>query len=332
MKQATHFQVHKGWKLLMMDIGLNPAHVLRLAGLPEDLFSRKGATLTPSEYFNLFSGIEECAGSEELPLKIGAAISAEVFDPPVFACLCSPDLNTALKRLSAYKRLIGPMVLDVTITPQQTEVGITCYGHVGEMPRSLAATELVFFTQLARLATRTRVVPIHLEVPQLPRQKDPYHQWFGASLTKGNNTRIVFSARDASLPFLTEDAAMWDFFEEGLKKRLSDLDTQTTVSQRVKSALLELLPGGQSSIDDVAQRLAMSKRSLQRYLGRESSGYQEILNTTRKELAHHYLMRSDISQAEISFLLGFNDSNSFLRAFKGWTGATPGEYRNAVPG
>lgn len=47
------------------------------------------------------------------------------------------------------------------------------------------------------------------------------------------------------------------------------------------------------------------------------------------ELAEHYLARSSISAGEIAFLLWFQDSNSFLRAFRGWTGTTPGEFRGA---
>jgi AraC-like DNA-binding protein len=55
--------------------------------------------------------------------------------------------------------------------------------------------------------------------------------------------------------------------------------------------------------------------------------YKEILNATRQALAQHYLKCSEISPPEISFLLGYQDSNSFLRAFKSWTGITPGDYR-----
>jgi len=327
MKQATHFSVQPGWKIIATDMGLNTAHILALAGLPVDLFSRKDASLSPIEYFRLWDAMEQIAGPEELPLKFGQAISVEAFDPPIFACLCSPNLNTALQRLATYKRLIGPLNMRVSADKHKTSVTLECYGHKGQMPRSLGATELVVFTQLARLATRQRIVPAELELPQPPKNPKPYIAYFGIPIRSGNLIRITFKARDALYPFLTENAAMWDFFEPGLKKRLSDLDTETSISQRVKSALLEMLPSGHSSIEEAASRLAMSKRTLQRHLNRESASYQEILNATRKELAQHYLSRSAISQGEIGYLLGFQDSNSFLRAFKNWTGATPGEFR-----
>ncbi len=116
MKKATHFTDQRSWKILLTDMRLNPAHVLALAGLPADLFARNEATLSPTDYFNLWIGLEKIAGAEELPLMVGQAISVEAFDPPIFASLCSPDLNTALQRLAKYKPLIGPMTMQVNIS------------------------------------------------------------------------------------------------------------------------------------------------------------------------------------------------------------------------
>jgi AraC-like DNA-binding protein len=331
MKKANHFIVQRGWKILITDMGLNPAHILSLAGLPADLFSRKEAKLSPTDYFNLWLGLEQAAGTEELPLMIGKAISVEAFDPPIFASICSPNLNTALKRLAKFKPLIGPMTMKIDIQKHQTCATLDCYGYTDKIPRSLGASELIFFTQLARLATRRMITPVTLELSQLPKSGEPLENYFGNQIRPGKAIRIGFTAKDAERPFLTEDAAMWNFFETGLKQRLSDLETETTTKQRVKSALLEMLPSGHSAIEETANRLAMSKRTLQRQLNQESSSYKEVLNSTRLALAQHYLSRSVVSPPEISFLLGYQDSNSFLRAFKSWTGVTPGEYRNGHP-
>ena len=117
MKRATHFSVQPGWRLLISDMGLKPDHVLRLAGLPADLFARKDASISAAQYFQLWQALEDAAGATALPLEIGKAISVEAFDPPIFASLCSPDLNVALQRLSAFKKLIGPMTLTVDAGP-----------------------------------------------------------------------------------------------------------------------------------------------------------------------------------------------------------------------
>ena len=327
MKQASHFDVHKGWKVLLTDIGLNTAEVLTLAGLPADLFVRQGARISPAQYFELWRATEELAGREDLPLKFGQAITVEAFDPPIFASLCSHNLNEALQRLALFKRLIGPMNLQLDFDDKKTSVIIECYGHQGDLPFSVGALELVFFTALARLGTRKKIVPLVLELPELPREMGPYQNFLGRQITVGSTTKIVFTSDDATYPFITENKPMWDFFEPGLKEQLSELEAETPVSQRVKSILLTLLPSGHSSIETAAGKLAMSPRTLQRHLAKESLNYQTILNGTRKELAQHYLNNSAISTGEISYLLGYQDSNSFLRAFKDWTGMTPGEFR-----
>lgn len=332
MKQVTRFSVQMGWKLLIIDMGFNPADVLACAQLPGDLFARKDATLSPAEYFKLWRGLEQVVGADELPLKLGQVISAEAFDPALFACLCSPDLNTALQRLAQYKRLVGPLVMDVDISTVETKVTLVCYGNTEAIPRSLGTAELVFFTQLARLAIREHIKPLAVSTPILPDQGDLYEAFFGCTLKRSDAIRISFTAQDAKRPFLTDNVAMWQVFEPSLRKRLSALDEQASSSDRVRAALLEMLPVGMSSIDAVAKRLALSKRTLQRHLSDESVSFQDVLNSVRLELAQHYLVNSEISPGEISWLLGFEESNSFIRAFRGWTGKTPGAYRMGYEG
>ena len=332
MKQASRFAVNKGWKILLADMGINVNDVLRLANLPEDLFLRQDASISVSEYCQLWRGMEQLAGVEQLPLMIGQAISAEVFDPPIFASFCSPNLITAFDRLQHYKRLIGPMYLALENTEDFFGATIECYGREEELPLSLSLSELVFFTQLARLATRHRVVPIWVSTPNLPDNLEAYEAFFGTELRQGNHTEIRFTLADAQRPFLTENANLWSFFEGDLNKRLSDLDSQATTAERLKSLLLEMLPSGLTAMEPAAARLAMSKRTLQRKLTAEGTSFQEILQQTRVDLAQHYLSESELSQGEISFLLGFQDTNSFIRAYSSWTGQPPGQFRQAMSG
>jgi len=71
----------------------------------------------------------------------------------------------------------------------------------------------------------------------------------------------------------------------------------------------------------------MTVRTLQRHLQQAGTSYQQILDTLRQELAEHYLLHSDLQIQDIAQYLGFTESRSFHRSFKGWTGETPGEYR-----
>ena len=64
----------------------------------------------------------------------------------------------------------------------------------------------------------------------------------------------------------------------------------------------------------------MSKRTLQRKLTSEAESFQSVLQSVRAELADHYLESSKMSLGEIAFLIGFRESNSFIRAYSTWKG------------
>lgn len=327
MKRANKFIIAPNWKLLLSDMQIDPADVLKFAELPADLFNREHASLAPHEYFQLCHGMEQAAGEREVPLLLAENFSVESFDAPVFAAICSPNMNVALRRLSQYKPLIGPMVLTVNQAKSFTELTTSCYGHRGPLPRALGLMELVFFTQLIRTTTRENVKPIRLSLPELPEQLSLYEDYFGCTLSKGKSVSIRFSAQDAARPFLTSNSAMWEFFETKLNQKLADLAQSASTAERVKAVLLEALPSGDSSIEGVAEKLAMSKRTLQRKLSSEKESFQVLLQNVRAELADHYLEKSQMSLGEISFLLGFQESNSFIRAYSSWKGVSPGHFR-----
>jgi len=327
MKRANRFAVSPVWKVLLTDMNINFRDVLAYAQLPSDLFNRNNASLAPHEYFQLCEGLEKASGGKEVPLLMAQHLSVEAFDAPLFAAICSPNLDTALKRISQYKPLIGPMMSQVDKQSDFTQITVRCYGHRGELPKTIGLIETVFFTQLARLATRHHIEPLAITLQTLPIEIAQYEDYFGCTLKQGNEVSIRFSAEDAERPFLTSNVAMWEFFENKLNQKLEDLDNDASTALRVRAVLLEALPSGHSSIEDVADKLAMSKRTLQRKLSSENESYQDLLQTVRAELADHYLKKSQMSLAEISFLLGFQESNSFIRAYSNWKGISPGHYR-----
>ncbi|MEL6613820.1 MAG: AraC family transcriptional regulator, partial [Bacteroidota bacterium] len=130
-------------------------------------------------------------------------------------------------------------------------------------------------------------------------------------------------------PFLTADAEAWRFYEPVLEQRLSELNG-AALQERVRAALIEMLPSGRGSVEHVAEALAMSARSLQRHLRRENTTFQKTLAATRAQLAKHYLRSPEVTSTEVALLLGYDDPNSFFRAFRAWTGTTPERARLAL--
>jgi len=331
---AGSFAVWPGWQVLMQDAGVNGANVLRRAQLPGDLLARESARLDSATYFRLWEAIEAEAGTAggPAPLRFAQKMSADWFDPELFVALCSEHMNGALGRLAKFKRLSGPMALKIERTTRRTKVILEFLDRALVPPPVLVAFKLVFFVQLARMATRSPVRPLQVGWP-LPAMSAgdarAYADYFGVSVSRLPVATVVFAAEDTQRPFLTANHGMWSFFEPALRQRLADLDRHASTIERVRSALLEALPAGELSMEAVCRKLGVSTRTLQRRLKEEGSSFQQTLDALRNSLAHHYLQNSTMSGTEISFLLGFEDPNSFVRAFQGWTGTTPQAVRSA---
>ncbi|OOW66713.1 AraC family transcriptional regulator [Xanthomonas axonopodis pv. martyniicola] len=333
MARNLTFSLDIGWRTLLKDFGLKPEHVLRKAGLPEDLFARVGRGLDTDEYFRFWRALELEAGDAMFPLHLVEMVSAEVFDPPLFAALCSANLMQAVQRLAKYKQLVAPMGLEVdvdragalTVSPRWLSVQT-------EVPYSLQVAEVAFFLRLARLATREPVQALRVVLPRLPpgAYARRYERFFGVPVRHGEAPAITLGAADALRPFLTVNEGMWRVFEPDLRRRLSELDAAATTVERVRAVLLELLPSNMATIEKAAERLGLSKRTLQRRLEDEGANFRALVNATRESLARHYLGSTTMTGGEIAFLLGFEDPNSFYRAFLEWTGQTPDTARNAM--
>ena len=326
MKHATKFSFSPSWKVLLNDMGIDIPYALKLSGLPADLFQREQATFSANEYFTLFQAIVDSAPEKDVPLVMAQHMSAEAFDPAFFAALCSPNFSQAVKRIAQYKPLIGPMKLSINETSKQTTITISCYG-TAQLPAAVGLCELVFFTQLFRIATRKRISPTHLTIGQLPESLENYQQYFGQTLTQDETTSLTFSHQDMTTPFVTQNHTMWQFFEDRLNQQLADLQGDAKTAERARSVLLEAIPSGDCTIENVASLLHISKRTLQRKLAQEQTNYKDLLQQVRTELADHYLLQSRLPLAEISFLLGFQETNSFIRAYQQWKGVSPTDFR-----
>ena len=321
MRTST-YAIPSRWRLIFRDLNVPVQRVLRRADLPADWFHQVGPRAPISEFHRMWQGLAEELGEEQVPQMMAEMVRIEWFDPALFAATCSPDLNHALSRIARYKPLVGPIRLAVEQSEHQTRLTIR-WPVLHPPPVSMGQAEVLWWVALARLATRSPLRPIHIAGPH-PANVAAFA---GVEMQEGADWSVTFSALDAARPFLTAHEGMWQFFEPELRRRLSALTESATTRERVRATLLELLPAGDVAMTTVARRLCTSKRTLQRRLSAEGTTFQIVLNETREALARHYLSSSQLPAAEISFLLGYADPNSFYRAFQSWTGTTPEAHR-----
>lgn len=329
---AAHlgYSLDAGFKGLLASVGVRHRDVLRRAALPDDLLARPDARVSKDQYFAFAQAIQDSVDDPLFPLRLVERVSAEWFSPPVFAALCSPNLETAVGRLARFKPLIAPVSLEVESSSKGMRVTYEWLDSAIGSPIFLSGSEALFLVKLARMGTRHDVKASAVTLRELPEEREAFEAFLGCRIRRGRSLSVTFQSKDATRPFLTDNSAMWDIFEPQLRQRLADLEGAASFAARTRAVLLEAMPSGRVSVDVVARRLAVSSRTLQRRLRDEGTSFKEVVQQTRRSLSEHYLGRTQLSYSEIAFLLGFREPSSFFRAFQDWTGTTPESLRQML--
>lgn len=306
---------------------LDVESALRKANLPGDSFKKEHPTMSEKGYYDFMAAVGDQLDDSFVPIEIATTDQIETFSPPLFAAYCSRNGKIFINRLAKYKKLIGP--LSFKIHENNTSISITLSisdDHQYNIPNFVVLGEFAFLLGVLRKATKVSINPQKIEMKN-PDDNPKIIDFFNLAAVKGEENTITFSKKDLELNFISYNQAIWNYFKPELTKRLSELEVDDSISARVRSALAELLASGEFTIDDVAKKLGYSKRTLQRKLSNENTSFQKQLNSTREMLAINYLKNPNMTTNDIAYLLGYQELNSFLRAFTIWTGMSLSEYQ-----
>lgn len=170
---------------------------------------------------------------------------------------------------------------------------------------------------------------VEMERPE-PNHVSRFSDFFRAPVrySAPRNT-MVFRTSDLLQPLPTADNALAKHNDVMCASYLAQM-ARRRWSSKVYVKLIQVLPAGECSERKIADLLEISMDKLRKALREEGVNYRQILNDTRKQLAMHYLSQHHLSLIEIGYLLGFSEPSNFSRAFRRWTGHTPGAYRNQL--
>src|ERR1035441_2684876 len=151
---------------------------------------------------------------------------------------------------------------------------------------------------------------------------------FGCPVVCGTpRNAIIFRATDANRPFVTRNAELLGILAPQFDEELKEENGDENFIEHVRIAIQQRLTGRRPTIEDGADVLHISSRTLQRRLQDEGSSFQRVLEEARHQLARHYLNNSVLELNEAAYLLGYEDGNSFVRAFRTWEGVPPARWR-----
>lgn len=136
---------------------------------------------------------------------------------------------------------------------------------------------------------------------------------------------VVFPASYLDIPIPSSDPAVFAMLQQIALARLDghDRTEAAPIVRAVGEAIAEAIPSGQHRLEQIAEKLKQSPRTLQRKLATASTSFSDVLEDVRRKRAEIFLREGKLSMIEIALLLGFEEQSSFNHAFRRWFGVSP---------
>jgi len=302
--------------------------VLQRAGLPPGFFQQEKICVTTAELFALWRAVGETSGDPGIGLKLGAEPRLERYDATAIAAVCSRSFRDALQRLARYKQLTCPEEIRVHTEGGEAFVEFFYLQAEEVQPDVLVDLCLSWILSVGRRGTDDQIRTLRLELTRPVQHRELLESHFGCRVRfKAGRNALVFRSSDLDRPFTTYNEELLKVLGAQLENELQARNASSDVGEQVRHALRRFLVGKRPTLEDVAQQIHLSVRTLQRRLTDVGITFQQLVEDTRRELARHYLKQSTVEINETAYLLGYEDANSFFRAFHGWEGTSPGEWR-----
>ena len=277
----------------------------------------------------VWNALRAATGDSTLQLVAPTALPFGAYRIIDYLVAASPTVGDGVQRFARYFGLIAEeVVLEV-----QPEAGDQCLvlARADGGPVPPVYVDYVFAALVSRIRMRIRpdlaVAGVELRQPE-PAVAARYREVFQAPVRFGAPAdRLRFSGAEWGQPTVDGDTALAALLEE--HARVLAARTQPAVAGfmgAVQQAIASRLPDG-ASADAVARGLNISVRTLQRRLLDCGTTFHDVSDGVRARLAAGYLTDPAVSVSEVAFLLGFSEQSAFNRAFRRWTGESPGRWR-----
>lgn len=316
---------------LLKSLGINIAELSRRGGLPAALWnSGEDITVTTSQMFTLWRVLGEITPDPGIALKFVAKLPQEQHHPASIVAQHSKNFREAIQRFARYKLLCCSEELQVIESTTECRVAFDWLFAEEPPPPLLLDAAFASLFELGRRGTQQALHPLYVEYQHAGSTHGMHEAHFGCPVKFcSKHNAIVFRARDLDLPFVTYNAELVAMLAPQLDREIASVQKLDSTSSRVKWVVKRMLVGGLPDIGQVARELGLSSRTLQRRITDEGTSYRRLIGDARHELARQYLRQRSLEFGETACLLGYEDPNSFFRAFRNWEGTTPGEWRAA---
>ncbi|ACC74014.1 AraC family transcriptional regulator [Paraburkholderia phymatum] len=302
---------------------------LQHAGISEELLSASRARVSTLAFARLWAALADLMGDEFFgldshPMRRGS-----------YALMCHAVLHTenlehALRRMLKFLRaVLDDLHGELRCEGDQALIIL----HDRGVTRRLFAygTWYILVHGFACWLARRRI-PLH-EMrfrATAPNDDSDYRTRFCEDITfSATETLIRFDRRFLNLKVVETESTLRAFLQEAPANILVKYRNESSTTALIRRRLRKQTPDEWPELDTLAQLMNMSSATLQRRLLAEDMSYRRLKDELRRDIAIDLFSNSSLTVAEVAARTGFQETSAFHRAFKKWTGASPGIYRHS---
>lgn len=315
------------WRTLE-SYGVDPRHAIDRSlfrpGRDDSISNR----ISFKDYDDVVMRSIEMAGDPAIGIRSARFIHPSHLGALGYAWMASSSLRMALQCLDRFSAMFNE---HARIEVHERKAGVRIQYRMlqkASHPDILGEAHLANLLALCRLNAGPNLFPTAVKLTR-PRPGDctPWFEWFGEVVVFGQSENSMdLGASDVDAELTSSNQELVRMHEDIIRRHLDKLDRKSTLN-RVRLNIIEQLPSGRVTGDEMARALNVSRRTLRRKLSEEGESFRSVLMKTRKDLADHYIRNNSYNLTEIAFLLGYRDTSAFSRAFRQWFGISPSQAR-----
>lgn len=309
-------------------LGLKPSAVLRHANLPETWHLDDTVVISTLQLFAIWDAVEALSADSASGIRMVTETSTAKHMLAFLAATYAADFRDGLTRLARFKRLCSPDRFSFEARNGKTFV--TTEWPVGTPPEPYIAAEASFalLLEVGRRGSGKHILPASVDLRRPAPVSTEHAQFFGCPIRFGaKRDRLVLNSVDLDLPFPTHNPELLRMLTPALASAVEDIAKHASLGERVKATLKLMMADGGTDVARVAKELGLSPRTLQRKISAEGKTFRALLTEARNELSCELLSDGATEIKEVAYRLGYQDTNSFYRAFRDREKVTPGNWR-----
>lgn len=313
---------------VLRNLGADPAEVLNEAGFKLDLFNDPENRISIVSRGRLISHCVARTGCRHFGLLLGQHAGLHSFGLVGLLVKYSPDVGTALRSLVRYFHLHARGAAPaLAVDGDRAMLSFAIHQPHVEAAEQIGDGAVAVMCNMLRELCGPAWKPDEARFAhRRPEEVAPFRQFFRAPLRfDAEQYAVVFSTTCLTRPLPETDPAL----RRLLQKEVDALEARHggEFPEQVRSVLRSSLLTGHASAEEVAALFSMHSRTLGRHLAGSGSGFRQLVDEGRFEIARQMLEDSAMDVSQIAGMLDYADASAFTRAFRRWSGTTPAQWR-----